>query len=199
MDNCYIKQYGTHPTIRDQSANCRALCVVEIPCRLPYFIGHPTIHVLIGSIGNVAAALVRTKRSFRGLVRDLGLFVDRPSPIPSIRAQLDIVRDLVRTPGWRPLLLTTHQVSWYKGLIELLHYIASLSIHTHPIMPILLDENMHKRCLKLLYCDKMNTGTGRKNSREPPFWTAVNIPINTLSQTCGGIFIPCLCTSALTT
>ena len=154
IDTCYIKQYGTHPTIQDQSQNCTALCVLEIPCRLPYFRGHPTIDVLIGSIGNVAAALVRMKRSFRGIVTDLGLFADRPSPIPSIRAPLAIVRHPVPNLGWKPLLLTTHQVSWYKGLIELLEYIASLSNHTHPIVPILIDENIQKRCLKLLYCDR---------------------------------------------
>ena len=34
IDNCYIKQYGTHPTIEDQSQNLTALCVVEIPCRI---------------------------------------------------------------------------------------------------------------------------------------------------------------------
>ena len=59
IDNCCIKQYGTHPTIQDQSQNCTALFVVEIPCRLPYFKQHSTIDVLIGSIGSVAAALVR--------------------------------------------------------------------------------------------------------------------------------------------
>ena len=153
IDDCYIKQHGTHPTIEDKSQNCTALCVVAIPCRSPYFRGHPTIDVLIGSIGNVAAALVRIKRSFCGIVTDLGLLADRPSPIPSIRAPLDIVRDPVPNPGWKPLLLTTHQVSSYKGLVEVLDYIASLSNHTHLIVPILVDENIHKRCLKILYCD----------------------------------------------
>ena len=56
IDNCYIKQYGTHPRIHDQSQNCTALCVVDIPCRLPYFGRHSNIDVLIGSIGSVAAA-----------------------------------------------------------------------------------------------------------------------------------------------
>ena len=28
IDNCYIKQYGTHPAIQDQWQNCTALCVV---------------------------------------------------------------------------------------------------------------------------------------------------------------------------
>ena len=66
IDNYYIKQYGTHPTSQEQSQNCTALCLVEISCRLPHFRGHPNIDVLIGSIGSVAAALVRMKRSFMG-------------------------------------------------------------------------------------------------------------------------------------
>ena len=36
IDNCFIKQYGTHPRIQDQPGNCRVICGVEIPCRLPY-------------------------------------------------------------------------------------------------------------------------------------------------------------------
>ena len=84
IDHCYIKQYATHTTIQDQSQICTALCVVEIPCRLLYFRGHPTIDVLISSIRNVAAALVRMKRSFRGIVTNLGLLADGPAPIPSI-------------------------------------------------------------------------------------------------------------------
>ena len=155
IDNCYIKQYGTHPTIQDQSQNCTALCVVEIPCRLPYFTGHPNIDVLIGNIGSVAAALVRMKQTFHWIVKDLGLLADRPAATPSIRAPLDIVREPVPTPGWKLLLLITHQVSSYKGLVEVLDYIAALSNHTHPIAPILVDDNIHKRCLKLLYSDRM--------------------------------------------
>ena len=136
IDNCYIKQYGTHPTIQDQSQNCTALWSVEIPCRLLYFRGHPHIDVLIGSIGSVAAALVRMKRSFHRIVTDLGVLADRPAAIPSIRGPLDIVRDPLPNPGWKPLLLSTHQVSSYRGLVEVVDYIVSLSNHTHPIVPI---------------------------------------------------------------
>ena len=93
---------------------------------------------------------------------DLGLLADRPAAIPSFRMPLDIVRDPVPNAGLKRLLLSTHQVSSYKGLVEVLDYIASLSNHTHPIVPILVDENIHKRCLKLLYCD----GTQRWNWHE---------------------------------
>ena len=154
IDNCDIKQYGTHPTIQDQPQNCTALWLVEIPCRLPYFSGHPNIDVLIGSISSVAAALVRVKRTLHQIVTDLTLLADRPAAIPSIRAPLYIVRHPLPNPGWKPLLLSTHQVSSYKRLVEVLDYIASLSNHTHPIVPILVDENIHKRCLKLLYSDR---------------------------------------------
>ena len=150
IDNCYIQQYVTHPTIQDQSQNCTALCVVEIPCRLLYFRGQPTIDVLIGGIGSLFAALVKVKWRFHRFVTDLGLLGDRPAALPSIRATLDIVRDPLPNPGWKPLLLSTHQVSSDKGL----DYVASLSNHTHPIVPVLVDENIHKKCLKLLYCDR---------------------------------------------
>ena len=153
INNCGIKQYGTQSPIQDQSQNCTALYVVEIPCRLPYFRGHPNIDVLIGSISSVAAALVRMKRSFHGIVTDLGPLVDRRAAIPSIRAPLDIVQDAVPNPGCKPLLLSTTQASSYMGLVDVLNYIASLSNHEHPTVPILVDQNIHKRCLKLLYCD----------------------------------------------
>ena len=176
MDNCYIKQYGTHPTIQDQSQNCTALCFVEIPCRLPCFGGHPTMDVLIGSIGSVAAALVRTKRSFHGIVTDLGLHSGRPLAIPSIRVPLDIVRDPLPNPHWKPLLLSTHRVSLYKGLVEVLDYIASLSNHTHSIVPILVDENIHKRWLKLLYSNRTQRWKIEKDSGLVRLLASLQIP-----------------------
>ena len=124
--------------------------------------------VLIGSISSVAAALVRLKRSFHGIVRDMALLADRPAAIPSIRASLDIAPDPLPNPGWKPLLLNTHQVSSYKHLVEVLDYIASLSNHTHPSMPILGDENIHKRCLKLLYSDRTQRWNWREKLKRTP-------------------------------
>ena len=65
-------------------------------------------------------------------------------------------------------MLTTHRVSWYKGLVEVLDYIASLSNHTHPIVPILVDENIHKRCLKLLYCDRAQCWNWHEKLKRTP-------------------------------
>ena len=110
--------------------------------------------VLIGSIDNVAAALDRMKRSFSGTVTDLGVLADRPAPILSMRAPLDIVLDQVPNPGWKPLLLTTPKISSYKGVVEMFDYIASLSNHTHPIVSILVYQNICKKILRLLYCER---------------------------------------------
>ena len=129
---------------------------------------HPTIDVLIGSIGTVAAALVRTKRTFHGIVTDLGLLADRPPEKPSIRALLDIVRDPPPNPGWKPLLLSTHQVSSFKGLVEVSDDIASLSNHTHPIVPILVDQNIQKRCLNLLYSDRTQRWNWHQKLKRTP-------------------------------
>ena len=131
--------------------------------------------MLIGSIGSVAATLGRMKRSCHGIVTDLSLLADRPAAIPSIRAFLDIVRDPVPKPGWKPLLLSTQQVSWYKGLLQVLDHIASLSNHTHPIVPILADENKHKRCLQLLYCDRT-----RKTEEDSRLVRLLAFPMHTL-------------------
>ena len=50
----------------------------------------------------------------------------------------------------------------------LLDYITSLSNHTHRIVPILVDENIHKRCLKLLYCDTTQRWNWQKNLKRTP-------------------------------
>ena len=56
-------------------------------------------------------------------------------------------------------MLTTHQVSSCKGIVAVLDHIASLSNQTHPIVPIFVDENIRKRCLNLLYCDRTQRWT----------------------------------------
>ena len=118
--------------------------------QVPYFRGHPTIDVLIGNIGSLAAALFRLKRRFPGIVTDPGLLADRPAPRPSIRAPLQVVQDPVPNPVRKPLLLSTHQVSLYKWVLEVFDDSASLLNHTHPIVPMVVDDKIQKRCLKLL-------------------------------------------------
>ena len=76
--------------------------------------------------------------------------------------------DPLPNPGWKPLLLSTHQVSSYEHLAEVFDYIASLSNQTHPIVPILVDENIHKRCLKLLYSHRTRQWNWHKTLKRTP-------------------------------
>ena len=98
-----------------------------------------------------------------------------------IRAPLHIVRDPLPNPGWKPLLLSMYQVSSYKGLVEVLAYIASLSNHTQPIVPILVDENIHKRCLKFLYSDRMQQWNWHEKLKGTPVlygcWHPYKFPV----------------------
>ena len=75
---------------------------------------------------------------------------------------------LLPNPGWKPLLLRTHQVSSYKGLVQVLDYIASLSNHRHTILPFLVDENIHKRCLKLLYSNRTQRWNWHEKLKRTP-------------------------------
>ena len=117
------------------------------------------------------------------------------SPRPSAPTYLPPVPN----PGWKPLLLSTHQVFSYKGLVQVLDYIASLSNHTHPIVPILVDENIHKRRLRLLYSDRTQRWNWHKKLKKTPVLYGCWHPYKYLVFTCGAAFIRCLCTSALAT
>ena len=66
------------------------------------------------------------------------------------------------------MLLTTHQLSSYKGLIEVLDCIASLSNHTHPIVPFLVDDNIHKRSFKLLCRDRTQQWNWHEKIKRTP-------------------------------
>ena len=134
IDNCYIRQYGFHPTVADQSQNCTAICVTEVPSRLPYFRGHLTLDTLIGGIQEGAFGLARMKRSFHGIVTDLRFLDDRPTTMHGIHASLDMFSHPTPSPGWKPLVLSTEQVGSHGGLIQLLDYGTTLSTHCHPIV-----------------------------------------------------------------
>ena len=98
------------------------------------------------------------------------------------------MRDPVPNPGWKPLLLSTPQVSSYTGPVEVLDYIASLSNHTQPIVPIVVDDNIQKRWLGLLHSDRMQRWIWHEKLKKTLVLYGCWHP---LSQTCDGAFIRC--------
>ena len=71
----------------------------------------------------------------------------------NVRAPLDVRRDAttVQAPVWRPFAVSKEKVTGGVGLLNLLHLAKDVAQQTNRILPLLLDENIHCRILKLLY------------------------------------------------
>ena len=63
----------------------------------------------------------------------------------------------VQAPVWRPFALSKEKVTGGIGLLNLLHFAKDAAHQTNRVLPLLVDENIHYRILKLLY--------GAKNQR----------------------------------
>ena len=79
----------------------------------------------------------------------------------NVTALFDVRRDTttLHTLFWRPFALSKEKVTCGVGLLNLLHFSKDTAQETSRILPLLVDENIHYRILKLLY--------GAKNQR----WT----------------------------
>ena len=63
----------------------------------------------------------------------------------------------MQAPVWRPFALSKEKVTGGVGLLNLLHFAKDVAQQTNRVLPLLVDENIHYRILKLLY--------GAKNQR----------------------------------
>ena len=63
----------------------------------------------------------------------------------------------MQAPVWRPFALSKEKVTSGVGLVNLLHFAKDTAQQTNRVLPLLVDENIHYRILKLLY--------GAKNQR----------------------------------
>ena len=55
---------------------------------------------------------------------------------------------------WRPFALSKEKVTGGVGLLNLLHFAKDVAQQTNRVLPLLVDENIHYRVLKLLYGSK---------------------------------------------
>ena len=124
-----------------------------------YWAGHPAIEDLAAWIMTVARALQQRERRIPHTLRDMG-YADGCAPdTGNVRATLDVRRDArtVQALVWRPFALSKEKVTSGVGLLNLLHFGKDVAQQTNRVLPLLGDENIHYRILKLLY--------GAKNQR----------------------------------
>ena len=158
-DNWYRAQYRTHPDESDRSQNCTAMAVLQLKQRPTYWAGHPAIEDLAAQITTVARALQQRERRIPQTLRDMG-YADGCAPdAGNVRAPLDARRDAwtVQAPVWRPFTLSKEKVTGGVRLLNLLHFAKDVAQQTNRVVPLLVEENIHYRILKMLY--------GAKNQR----------------------------------
>ena len=159
MDNDYRERWGTDPARVNLSLNITALSILFLDMdvagavatrasRIPDYRGHLTTARLVGRVRDVAALLASSMTALQHNVRQLNAMQLGGD---SVRVPLDVHRTGVRALPWRPCLLSEYQVSSNEDLLVLLQMAADLQERTRVPLPLLLDENIHYRVLRLMH------------------------------------------------
>jgi hypothetical protein len=160
IDNWCWLRWGTDPVHPSYSQNVTAMAILRLdvltdrtalPTRtllLPTFPGHVEVPYLVRHMEAAVALCVssstRLFTSIHGINRaDL--------QTSWIRVPLDLQREGMRSLQWRPLSLTEQNVSATEDLLELLDSAREVQQRTGRQMPLLVDENIHYRVLRMLY------------------------------------------------
>ena len=135
------------------------MAVLQLKQRPMYWAGHPAIEDLAARITTVARALQQRERRIPQTLRDMGYADGCVPDTGNVRAPLDVERDArtVQAPVWRPFARSNGKLTGGVGLLNLLHFAKDVAQQTNRVLPLLVDENLHYRILKLLY--------GAKNQR----------------------------------
>ena len=146
------------------------LHVVFLRCRCDTAARDPDVADLRLRCYTVASAIRGAMDRLRGFVDALGVGgIWRTD----IRAPLDVVRDAaaVGVP-WRPLMLSELQVGSQRDLVDVLLFARdAVAPHTRPPLPLVVDENIHYRILRLRYGSAYaDTGVAGALAETPPLY-----------------------------
>lgn len=152
VDNFYKRRYGVNPTNVDTSLNATALAVLENTPPIGPFSGYPSIDELVRKIGFVTAQLTDADTNLIEFVRSsfAGVQAD------AVRVPLDVKRGKVTGQRWRPLSLERTAVGSDVGLLHTIEELRMVARHTRCVTPVLVDENIHYRMMKWVYCATYN-------------------------------------------
>ena len=135
------------------------MAVLWLQQRPTYYPGHSAIEYLAARITMVARALQQRERRIPQTLCDMGYAAGCVSDTRNLRAPLDVRTDRtdVQAPVWRSFALSKEKVTCGVGHLNLLQFAKDTAQHTNRVLPLLVDEKVHYKILKLLY--------GAKNQR----------------------------------
>ena len=159
LDNWCMLRWGTDPTNPEYTQNVTALAVLNLDTLLerpvatrgttiPPFPGHPDLGYLLGHAQGAAALCTTGAARLHGRVAAIN---QTNLGVTDVRVPLDVQRTGMRSLRWHPLSLTEQTVSANVDLLELLETARQVQRRTTRQLPLLVDENIHYRVLRLLY------------------------------------------------
>ena len=158
FDNLYWQRFGTDPIGSDLSQNVTAMAVLVLDemrpskmatrqVRFPAFTGHLDFPEVLSNIPQVMVQLQQSLGAMQDSVNSLSL---QELERTDIRVPLDVRRPRRTRMQWRPFNICEQQVGRNADLLVLLLDLLEVQDHSQQVLPVLCDENIHYRLLRLM-------------------------------------------------
>ena len=159
LDNLYWQRYSTDPGEVDLSQNVSAMATLILDdvtqlrvatrrVRFPDFPGHWDLQDILANLDAVVTHLRLAHAEMQaGITRMNAITIQRKH----VRVPLDIQRPQRMRMIWRPWGLAQQQVGNTVDLLSLLLDVVDVQRHSQHVLPLLVDENIHYRILRLMH------------------------------------------------
>ena len=159
LDNLYWQRFCTTPLSEDLSQNVTAMAVLVLTevsqlnvhtrsVAFPRFPGHLEFYAVLQGVDQVVSELVAASRKMVEAVQAMGNVLFQRK---DIRVPLDVQRSSRPRIQWRPWSVEQLQVGSNADLLKLVLDVSDIQGHSRHDLPLLVDENIHYRLLRLMY------------------------------------------------
>ena len=152
VDNYYRPRLVLNPAVDHPTLNCTAMAVLNTtqlprcPGLVPFAQWDPAREALVRALGNQWQLLHKEINRFHAFKLKGEL---------RVRVPLDLVRDQdVLSLQWTPFSLNGDAVGIQVGLLRTLRFCQHVASLARCPMPLLMDVDLHWRCLKLAYGER---------------------------------------------
>ena len=165
VDNFYKMRFGINPGQSDHSVNATAMTIMLNVRVLGRFTMYPSLTEVHNRLGVLVRDIVRADTELVKFVRScFGGITD-----DAIRVPLDIVRERAKGQKWHPYKLTDTVLGSMKGVLEMLNEVQEVKDVSGRPVPVLMDENVHYRLMRMLYSKTFSQYRVRETLNEQVF------------------------------